>query len=672
MMQYIHPIIQYLHLHPHWGGIITFFIALIESLAIIGTVIPGSVTMTAIGVLIGTNVLPAGPTILWAIFGAYCGDCISYWFGAHYKNKIRSMWPFKKYGHWLDKGEAFFKRHGGKSVVIGRFAGPVRSVVPMVAGLLDMPVVRFLFVTFITAILWAFVYMTPGILIGALSTELPPSLATKFILICLLILFCLWLIAWLIKFFFDQTWNQIDRVLIKWWNYLNIHKNSHWITQMLRNPTHDEDHQQLVRAVFTIFFLLLFTWVTVCVALHQGILMHLNAPLYNLLQSVRVHALDNFFLSLTLLGDKHVLLLMAAIVLLWLSWRKHWWAALHWFVLILLSVFSIEFFKHIVHSTRPPHYAFINHSSSFPSGHTVLSLTLFGFLAVLISDNLPPGRRAPIFITAIILVFLIGFSRIYLGPHWLTDILASVYLAMVLLLSVVLSYRRRNQTPISASSLGLIACSVTVFIWISYSYFNFTTTQQEFTSSWPIQIVTEQQWWTQPLATQIPLYRTSRVGQPAQPLNVEWWGSLDRIEKTLTQQGWQKHSPKLDMQTINRLVVKQTTNLPILPMLYHDRAPALLMLKQQQQGQPFIMLRLWYSDVAMNGGQIPFWLGTVNYYQPPAKLLSLPKHAQFQDAISSLTADLKHFHFRLLMISPSQQPPEMSDLHWDGKLLLIK
>lgn len=672
MMQHIHPIIAYLHLHPHWGGVFAFIIAFIESLAVIGTLVPGSITMTAIGVLIGTDVLPPGATILWAIAGAYCGDCLSYWFGSHYKNKIRNMWPFHKHGHWLDKGENFFKAHGGKSVLIGRFAGPVRSVVPMIAGLLGMPVIRFLFVAFITAVLWALLYMAPGIFIGALSMELPPSVATKFILLSLLILFFLWFIAWLIKVFFDHTWNQIDRVLIKWWNYLNIHKNSHWITQMLRNPQHEEDHQQLVRAVFALFFLALFVWVGACVALHKGLLLNLNMPVYNLLQSVRIHTLDHFFLSLTLLGDKHVLLLMSLIVLLWLSWRKRWWAALHWFAITALSAVGIEFFKHIIHSPRPPHYALINHTSSFPSGHTVLSLTLFGFLAVLISDNLPEGRRAPIFITTIILVFLIGFSRVYLGAHWLTDVLASIYLAMAILLSVVLSYRRRNQLPISPSSLGLIACTVTLIIWVSYAYFNFTTTKQEFTSNWPTQIVSEQQWWTQTDATQIPLYRTSRVGQPAQPLNVQWSGSLDRIEVALTQEGWQKHSSKLDMQTINRLVDKKSAHLPLLPMLYHNRVPTLLMIKKQNQGQSVVMLRLWQSDIAVNGGEIPFWLGTVNYYQPPAKLLSLPKHAQFQDAIDALTADLKGFRFRLLMIPPKQQPAEMSELNWDGKLLLVR
>jgi membrane protein DedA with SNARE-associated domain len=132
---HLHHTVTYLQENPNLGGFIAYLIALSESLAIIGTVIPGSVTMTAIGALVGTGVLPAVSTIIWAIMGAFTGDFISYWVGSYYNERLRKIWPFRRYPHLLTLGEAFFKKHGGKSVVIGRFAGPVRSVVPLIAGI---------------------------------------------------------------------------------------------------------------------------------------------------------------------------------------------------------------------------------------------------------------------------------------------------------------------------------------------------------------------------------------------------------------------------------------------------------------------------------------------------------------------------------------------------------
>lgn len=674
IQEYIHPLVAYLHTHPHWGWFIAYLAAFVESLAIIGTVIPGSVTMTAIGALIGSNVLPAFSTILAAVIGSYTGDCLSYWLGVHYHEHIRGMWPFYKFKNWISKGETFFKLHGGKSVLIGRFAGPVRSVVPMIAGILRMPPLRFFPIAFIAALLWAIIYMLPGILLGALSLELPPKLATKFILLCLFIIALIWGLTWLTKYFFDQLWHQIDRSLIKWWNYLNTHKNSHWFTELLRNPEHEEDHQQLVRAVFFILSSLLFLWVLINVATN-GPLTHLNNPLYHLLQSTRTHITDNFMVAMTLLGDKHVLLIMSTIVSLYLIWRRRWWTTFHWIALTFLSVGAIDFFKRLIYSPRPPIAIVNDTTSSFPSGHTLLSLTLFGFLSVIVADNIPVERRKYAYYLVAILVVAIGFSRIDLGAHWLTDSLASIFLGLALLLFVAISYRRRTLRPITATTLALVA-GVSLFItWIGYSYYHFTPLRQQFTPTWPIQTTSLQNWWHSSAMTQFPLYRINRLGNPIQPLNIQWLGSLDEIKQSLMRRGWESHPPKIDLNaTINRFTSPKTqANLPILPMLYHQRAPLLLLTKNLGNDQPLAMLRLWQSDIIVNSGAIPLWLGTINYYEPPVKLISLKKQPrEFEDAIDALTPALKDFRWKLVQIPAQNQPPQMQPLNWDGKLLLIR
>lgn len=676
---YLHPLIQYLHAHPHLGWAFTYAIALLESLAVIGTIIPGSVTMTAIGALIGSGVLPGLPTLFWATLGAYTGDCISYWAGIYYKDGIRRIWPFSKHTQLLTKGEQFFNRHGGKSVVIGRFSGPARSLVPMIAGILLMRPARFLPIAFISAILWAIAYMLPGILLGALSLELPPALATKFILLCLGIIAVLWLLTWLVKYFFNQTWNQIDRALIKLWNYLNVHKNSHWITQLLRNPAHEEDHQQLVRAVFAVLFTLLFVVLTLAVMTKAGFIAHLNLPFYNLLQSLHAHSITNLMIGVTMLGNKWVLLLVAGLVLAWLIWKRRGWAALHWFAAIFLTAATMLVFKIFVYSPRPPIVLMSDSSSSYPSAYVALSVAVFGFLAILIADHLPPNRRSPCYITAITLTLLIGFSRLYLGAHWLSDVAASIFLGMMWLLLAALSYRRRSLEPLSIQSFLPFVLIAVLIVWPVYGYLNFQKATNEYSPPWPIEIVSLQDWWQNPNKI-LPLYRTSRLGHPSQPLNVQWLGYLVDIEQTLQQQGWESHAANFNLNdTVSRFVPNNNHGpLPLMPILYHNRSPVLFFTKSLGADQRMVTLRLWQPDIMINDGEIPLWLGTVDYYKPSHKLINLnPRGSEipFPGAVEELTQLLDGsatFVYRLIQISPLQQPREMSHIGWDGKLLLVR
>src|SRR5690242_7956049 len=124
----INSILQWLNTHPQTAGFATFIISAIESIAIIGTIIPGSVMMTAIGTLAGAGVIPLWPTMIWAILGAIAGDGVSYWLGHYFKDRIHDIWPFKQHPAILEKGELFFYKHGAKSVFIGRFVGPVRAL----------------------------------------------------------------------------------------------------------------------------------------------------------------------------------------------------------------------------------------------------------------------------------------------------------------------------------------------------------------------------------------------------------------------------------------------------------------------------------------------------------------------------------------------------------------
>src|SRR5262245_55948100 len=135
---YIEPLTIWLYAHPRWALLITFLVALTESLAIIGSIIPGSVTMTAIGILAGAGVMRIDLTFLAAILGAIAGDSSSYLLGYAFRDQLITIWPFSRYPNWLLYGKEYFARHGGKSILVGRFIGPLRSIIPLIAGMMHM------------------------------------------------------------------------------------------------------------------------------------------------------------------------------------------------------------------------------------------------------------------------------------------------------------------------------------------------------------------------------------------------------------------------------------------------------------------------------------------------------------------------------------------------------
>ena len=155
--------------HPGYAGWVVFGVALIESLAIVGALVPGVIVLLGIGVLIGVGILDFWSMCLWAIAGAIIGDGLSYWLGHHFDYLTERWRWFRLHPDHLQKGVAFFDQYGEISVALGRFFGPIRAVVPLVAGLMRMPPRRFYTANILSALVWAPAYLAPGMLFGEIA-----------------------------------------------------------------------------------------------------------------------------------------------------------------------------------------------------------------------------------------------------------------------------------------------------------------------------------------------------------------------------------------------------------------------------------------------------------------------------------------------------------------------
>lgn len=166
LVEFTHAVTSFVAAHPHWIGVAMFTATAFESLALIGSFIPGMVMVIAlsgIAASLGANILVL---VLWCALGAIIGDGASFWIGHRHGDHLKSMWPFRTRPELLKKGAAFFRRHGRLSIVIGRFLPVTRAVVPVAAGMLGMTPSRFYVANILTAFVWASITVVPAAGVG--------------------------------------------------------------------------------------------------------------------------------------------------------------------------------------------------------------------------------------------------------------------------------------------------------------------------------------------------------------------------------------------------------------------------------------------------------------------------------------------------------------------------
>lgn len=636
LIQTIKPWLYWLHIHPHWVAAVVFFIAFLECLAVVGLVIPGTAIMTAIGALIGADVVSYHMVFPAAIIGAILGDTVSFFIGYHYHSHLRDFWPFKKYPMLLQKGESFFYKHGGKGIFIGRFLGPIRPVLPIIAGMLNMPPWRFLLADIVSAILWAPIYMLPGILLGAASVELAPGAAWHLILYVILLLFVLWCISWVIQRSIRWLFNTLHSFLDRCWLAIKYTPLLKPLSIALQDPENPEAHAQLTLGLYFLLFSVMFLVVAGEVWCH-GVLTHWNIPLLYLLRSLHSPDLNHVMIIFTLMGEPMVMLGLFAVVFAYLFITKAGRLMWHWLMLGILGIGGAEVIKHIVRSARPTGLFVTPSGYSFPSGHTTLSVLLFGFIAVLIARQLNKEHRWIPFFIASIIALCVGFSRLYLGAHWLTDIVGAILLAMSVIMLVTLSYRRQLTPKLNIKKFFAVILVGWVFIATAYGYIHYKKDVKNYALYVPAQTLSMQKWW-QNDGLQEPLYRLNRLGNPVETFNVQWAGNLTTVEQELLKSGW-KVSPNTTLGLVLNRLAKQSTSLelPLLPQLYLDQRPVLVMTKPIDSSHSILVLSLWDAKTTFADSHLPLWLGSVTYYHVwQTGLFHLHPKRQYFPALSAL------------------------------------
>ena len=152
-MSFFSTLVGTVSAHPHIAYLVVFLLALSEAVPVIGVIVPGSAVIVGIAALVPSGVVSLWPLLTTALLGAILGDGLSFWLGHRYHRDILQRWPLSHYPDLMARSEAFFQRHGGKSVFLARFTPGVRAFVPLVAGMLQMPLHRFYAANILSALI---------------------------------------------------------------------------------------------------------------------------------------------------------------------------------------------------------------------------------------------------------------------------------------------------------------------------------------------------------------------------------------------------------------------------------------------------------------------------------------------------------------------------------------
>jgi len=562
---------------------------------------------------------------------------------------LREIWPFNKSPMLLENGERFFERHGGKSVFIGRFVGPMRAIVPVVAGMLKMSHTRFFIANVTSGIGWAPAYMFPGFMLGVASLQFPPHVAMHYIMMFLLICIAGIIAWWLIKRCYLKMEDNIETAFAALWQHWK-RKPKHCMTTLLQHHNALERHGQL--ASFFMLFVLccLFLMLAAFIKL-IGEHNTLNEMVYHAARNLHSPALTHFFVGITYLGEKMVLYPAGLILLLIFALHKQWRIASHWLALLILTAGAAFAVKFAVHAPRPTGIFSQRHGFAFPSGHATFSIAFYGFLAKLTNDHYQRRFRKPIYWCVATLVIFIGLSRVYLTAHWLTDVIGGFLLGTICLLSINMAFLRKPAKPFNPARTFAIYFLSIIVIGALFARQHIHHDVKNAALVWPTTTLNYQSWWDSDGDT-IPALHTHAFGIPGKTINVLWAGNLRTITHNLLSQDW-KIAHRIDWKNITKPVklAKEMQSAPIILRKFQGKRPALILTYEQDETKP-ILLTLWNSHIVLTPGEHPLWVARLRYlHQLNTSNLASPRKT-LQSAISDdytwkISSDNK-----LLLIKP--------------------
>lgn len=414
------------HFVASYGYLAVGVIILVECA---GIPLPGETALLVAAAYAGAGHLQIGIVVLVAAAAAILGDNAGYWVG---RQGGRAL--LERYGKRvrldasrLAQLETFFARHGAGAVFWGRFIGVLRTYAALFAGVSRMRYSIFAVYNALGGITWAVVFGLLGYffgqnlhlveqIVGTLGWALLGSLG----LVVLAGLVWRWaathhalLLRQRDRLFATPV---IARLRVRY------HRQLVWFRHRL-TPGQYLGLHVTIGLTIAILGLGLFGGLAEDVK-HNDPIVHFDQTVATTLHNTATPAATTTFATITQLGGP-VLVVLGVVVAGLYAWRRQWLHLGTWIVALGGDETLNVVLKHLVARPRPVFALPLGEQDySFPSGHAMGSLVVYGILAYFAVLVLRSWRaRSGVMCGAVLLVLLIGFSRLYLGVHYFSDVI---------------------------------------------------------------------------------------------------------------------------------------------------------------------------------------------------------------------------------------------------------
>jgi len=601
-------LLNWLNAHPGWGFATVLLVAFFESLVLIGILLPGMFILFGVGALIGLGVLELVPVWIAATAGAFLGDTLSYALGYRFKTHLVDIWPFSRYPVMIDRGKAFFHRHGVKSVVAGRFIGPLRPVIPAVGGMLGMKPARFIPVDLTACVIWAPAFLLPGMLFGA-SLEVAAQYTGRLSVMLIILVAVLWLIWWLIRAIYEPLASRSARWVrrfIRW-------SRRHPVLGRITGPIIDPARPEALAVTMMGLLLVVMFWGLVMLLFLSPFSAQPQAAdqaVRDLALALRNHLADPVMVALSQLSRWPVTLFSALALLLWLIGAGRHKAALHWLIAIgggsLLHVLLSWSLR-----ATPEVIELGDRVLSAPSAAMSLPTVVLMFFAVMEAGELRRRHRQWPYLAAALLLTLLTLARLYLGLEWLSGALMGILSGLAWAAAVGFAYRQRARRHFSGAAASLIfyGALALLFAWQVGEHTDEDLAALQSTTV--TRSIAAEDWWNGAWRS-LPAERTRLSAVEARVFDAQFAVRPERLAGLLEADGWAP-VPESDWRWFLQALNPEPTerSLPLIGRAYEGRPEVLLLQKDIAPEGHLMTFRLWDSGMRLAPDEQVVYLGQV-------------------------------------------------------------
>lgn len=642
-----------------------FIIALAEALLVIGLFVPSTLVIVGAGTLVVSGALPFWQLLIAATLGAVVGDAISYWLGRIYGKHLKNYWPLKNFPHMVSQGEAFFQKRGMWSVFIGRFIPAVKSVIPGIAGMMGMGDLRFTIINVTSSLAWAGAHVGSGMLIG-LGVRTLSGVSVRLAIIVGILLLLLWCTWYVLKWGYAYGLPIVTRILQYALAFAQKITPAHLYKRFFQHLKITSAESLIFLGIF-IGGLWLFFGMTEGV-LFQDPLIRFDKSVYIFLNQLRTPFVDSIMVAITELGDTKFILIMALGAMAYLALQRAWPALIFWGASLIGGSVLIKLLKYVIHRARPQELYEGVSSFSFPSGHATGSMVAYMALAFLISRAVRPVHRWKVYAVSALLVVSIGFSRIYLGAHWFSDVVAGFGLgiALIALLAHLFVYYEHKHKIVPVSHLGkvVIGTFLTLAAWYvphktqhDLAFYKAQTVQ--------LQTMTRNEWqhtgWMK-----LPLWREDIEGDKEDLISLQYAGTFQDLSSYLIRQGWVT-APSLSWTSAMRWLSPHANSLdlPLLPKMMAGHLESAVFLKKEKD--KIRAIHVWPSNYQIENGnhKSPLYLASmsrVEFIRVPW-FIKIPKGEEISSANVNQSMQNTFSHSRMIPLENQGQQVWLLFMH---------